>query len=410
MMPDLSVEYLIVMKANEGFCDSTKSFNNLLCANSNIIIKGNQLTYKKLTVGYRVQTNVLEEHKQRYFRLNLDCDDKNSVEEFAELLKAVRTMAYKTNGHFAVLWDDISFYYATLAYPRVNQIENLLRKLIARFMYTSVGMDWGDTTLPDDLRSSIKRNKRNRQAGANLLHDTDFVQLADYLFKPYQSPTNGSEIIQVKISESSKAVDLDIDELKSYLPRSNWTRYFAEIVNCDDSFLDKRWRKLYELRNLVAHNSMLSKNHYEELLELIKEVRKPIEEAIDHLDKLVIPDSEKETIAENFAANRGPLYGEFILVWKQIESELVRIQEVLSNESQPRRFRGAGSAIEELRNAQLINAEQYSGLSRSRKIRNMVVHAQDAEITNNLLSSAIMESEYILEWLKNILPPNRAST
>lgn len=410
MMPELSVEYLIVMKADGGFCNSIKSFNNLLCADSDIRIKGNQLAYKELTVGYRVQTNVLPEHKQRYFRLNLDCDDKNSVEEFAALLKAVRTMAYKTNGHFAVIWDDISFYYATLAYPRINQIENLLQKLIARFMYTSVGMDWGNTTVPDDLRNSMKRNNRNRQDGANLLHDADFVQLADYLFKPYQSPTNGSEIIQEKISRSSNAAELDIEELKSYLPKSNWTRYFAKIVNCDDGFLNKRWQKLYELRNLVAHNSMLSKKHYEELLGLIKEVRKPIEEAIDHLDKLVIPENEKETIAENFAANRGPLYGEFILIWKQIESELIRIQDVLSNESQPRRFRGAGSAIEELHNAQLIDEKQYSILNHSRKIRNMIVHAQDTEVNNNALSTAILESEYILEWLKNILPPNKAST
>jgi hypothetical protein len=71
-------------------------------------------------------------------------------------------------------------------------------------MYTSVGMDWGDTTLPEDLRSSMKRNQRDRQTGTNLLHDTDFVQLADYLFKPYQSPSNGSEIIQEQISAVSK--------------------------------------------------------------------------------------------------------------------------------------------------------------------------------------------------------------
>jgi len=409
MMPDLSVEYLIIMNSRGGFCNSIKSFNSLLCADSDIEIRGNQVTYNNLTVGYGVQTDELQEQGQRYFYLKLDCDDKNRVEDFAALLKAVRTMAQKTNGHLAVMWDDVAFYYATLAYPRVHEIENLLRKLIARFMYTSVGMDWGDTTLPKDLRSSMKRNQRDRQTGTNLLHDTDFVQLADYLFKPYQSPSNGSEIIQEQIGAVSKTEELDIEELKSYLPRSNWTRYFAEIVNCDDGFLDKRWRKLYVLRNLVAHNSMLTKNHYDDLLKLIEEVRKPIREAIDHLDKLVIPEDEKETIAENFAANRGPLYGEFIVMWTQIESELLRIQNAHSNQSQPPRFRGAGSAIEELRNAGLIDSTQYATIRRTNDIRNMVVHARDADVSNDALSRATLESEYIIEWLRNILPPNKAS-
>lgn len=410
MMTSLSVEYLIAIEVKGGFCNSVKSFNNLLSADGDIKIKGNTLTYKELTVGYEVRTDELPEKAQRYFYIKLDCDDSNQVEDFANLLRAVRGMANKAGGHFAVVWDDIGFYYATLAYPKINEIENLLRKLIARFMYTSVGMEWGDTTLPDDLRDSIKRNKRNRQQGANILHETDFIQLADYLFKPYRSPTNGNELIQDRILQANSPADIDIEELKSYLPKSNWTRYFANIVNCNDSFLDKRWQKLYALRNVVAHNSMLTKSDYDEILLLISEVEQPIKEAIESLDKLNIPEDEKVTIAENFASNRGPLYGEFVLLWKQVEAELNRIQNSTLNQSQPKRYRSPLSAIEELRKAQLIDISLFEDLNHLRKIRNMLVHHSDSAISEDLLVKAILDAEIILEWLKNISPPNKAST
>jgi len=402
MIPDLSVEYLIVTKADGGFCSNVETFNSLLCADADIKIRGKSLSYKGLTVSYEARSDILLEKQQRYFYIKLDCEDAERIEDFAMMLKAVRTMAHKTGGDVAVVWDDIAFYYATQAYPLIHKIENLLRKLIVRFMYTSVGLDWGDTTLPNELRDSISRAKRDRQGGASLLHETDFIQLADYLFRPYQSPTSGNELIQERIAKAKTADDLDIEELKSYVPRSNWSRYFADRVDCDDTFLNKRWQRLYKLRNLIAHNNIVTKRDYEEILQLVDEVQKPIQDAINNLDTLSIPEEEKETIAENFAVNRGPLYGEFILLWTQIESELIRIQNAISNQSQPGKFRGPLSAINELRRAQLIDTDQYESLNRLREVRNMVVHHSASSIDEDNLVKAILGAEMELDKLRNI--------
>ena len=241
------------------------------------------------------------------------------------------------------------------------------------------------------------------------MRPTSYNLLTIFL-SPYRSPTNGTELIQNRILKADAITDLNLSELKSFLPKSNWARYFAEIVNCDDGFLNKRWEKLYALRNLVAHNSMLSKSDYDDILKLIGEVEKPIQEAIDNLDKLHIPEDEKETIAENFASNRGPLYGEFILLWKQIEAELKRIQKTISSKSQPKRFRGSLSAIEDLKNAQLVNKLQYYDLDQSRRIRNMIVHQSDNTIKESLLVKAIFEAEVILDWLQQIPPLKMVST
>ena len=40
MIPDLSVEYLIVTKADGGFCSNVETFNSLLCADADIKIRG----------------------------------------------------------------------------------------------------------------------------------------------------------------------------------------------------------------------------------------------------------------------------------------------------------------------------------------------------------------------------------
>ncbi len=46
------------------------------------------------------------------------------------------------NCSYEVLWDDVGIYYAKLAYLRIIEIENLMRKLITKFMLVSVGMDF----------------------------------------------------------------------------------------------------------------------------------------------------------------------------------------------------------------------------------------------------------------------------
>jgi hypothetical protein len=53
-------------------------------------------------------------------------------------------------------------------------------------MLTNVGINWTNETVPVEIKQSINR-KGKTQYYTNFLHETDFIHLADFLFKAYQT-------------------------------------------------------------------------------------------------------------------------------------------------------------------------------------------------------------------------------
>lgn len=301
-MDYLRVEYLIVIKSKDCFCNSIKSFNNLLMSDSSILIENQTIKYNQIIVKYEVQMGKAKE--EQFFHLKLTYDFTNKFEkdlnDYSQLLKAIRKIIYLLDIEFNCIWDDISLYYSSKAYPIINEIENLMRKLITKFMVTNVGIEWVNETLPKEIKTVVTTNKnKERKSSNNLLYQIDFIHLADFLFKPY--PTQDINNFYQKIKKIKTTQELNLEELKNFVPKSNWQRYFSEIVKCEDSYLQKQWEELYLLRCKVAHNNTVTKEDYEKIKEIASDLREKLQKAVDKLDKLEISDEEKETIVENLA-------------------------------------------------------------------------------------------------------------
>ena len=58
-----------------------------------------------------------------------------------------------------------------------------MRKLISKFMAISIGYDWSDVSTPKEVLESVRTPAK--QEKANLLHEVDFIQLSNFLFKQY---------------------------------------------------------------------------------------------------------------------------------------------------------------------------------------------------------------------------------
>lgn len=395
----LTVEYFVVTQIRGNFCNNAITFNRLLTTNADIQMTKDQLSYKNLSVLYELQVGEVKEQKQRFFHMRLRCSEVNRIDEYAELLKSVRTMAYKTDGKLFVLWDDISLFYASRAYPIIHELENLMRKLITKFMFTRLGMDWGDTAIPKELRATVERSRRNSNTAVSILHMTDFIHLANVLFDEYQIPSDGEKLLYRKLKNVDKIEDLDLSQMRSLIPRSNWSRYFSPVVDCEDDFLKKRWKRLYELRNLVAHNNSMSKQEYEEMNQIAAEIRRPIEAAINKLDNIVVPANERESLAESIAVSRSELYGEFIQYWKMVESELARL--VKENcDNKKFRFRGVKASFIELRDIDVVDDNIYRSLKKLTYVRNTVVHRTEIPFSEYELRDIIRELKDIAEKLK----------
>ncbi|MEM8531547.1 MAG: hypothetical protein AAGF95_11935 [Chloroflexota bacterium] len=397
----LTVEYFIVTPIKGNFCNSAVTFNRLLSSDADIQITEEHLSYKKLSVQYELQVGEVEEQSQRFFHIRLRCNEVSRIDEFVSLLRSVRTMAYKTEGKLFVLWDDISLFYASRAYPIIHELENLMRKLITKFMFTRLGMDWGDTAIPKELRATVERSRRKQNSVVGILHETDFIHLANVLFDEYQIPFDGEKLLYRRLKSIDRLEDLDLSQMQSLIPRSNWSRYFSQVVDCDDDYLSKRWKRLYELRNLVAHNNSLNKQEFDEINQLASEIRQPIESAINKIDNIVVPADERDSLAESIAVSRSALYGEFIQYWKIVESELDRLLNEKTNNKKSR-FRGVKIASIELRDIGIIDESIYAPLKKLIYVRNTVVHETEIPFSDEELRDMIRELKVIAEKLQSI--------
>lgn len=329
----LNVEYLIIIQkeATEALyhlCDGARGFNKLLQSDSLIKIERNQIAFQKtLKCAYQVTAGNVQGKQQRFFHLRVTFDGGESqIDDFIDLLRVIKGIFYRVGIPPETLWDDVSLFYSEKTYPLIHKIENLMRKLITYFMLTNVGKQWVSENLPKGIEDAIEKSKRKQYLDA--LYQVDFIHLGESLFNLY--PTKKVVEDLFSLLETAQSPDeLDLNELRGFVPESNWDRYFSGIVECDDRYLKTRWDKLYELRCKVAHNAIFSRGDYNQVCLLVGEVKEKLQKALDNLDKVHVPEEDKEQVAENVASSLSALYGEFIQAWKKYEATLQQVSTYL---------------------------------------------------------------------------------
>lgn len=404
-MSKYKVEYLSVINSKESFCKSIPSFNNLLQSYDNVTISGNFIKFENVSFGYEVQFGEIKEDAQRFFHVKLNCSEKKNLDKFKLLIKCVRTLLAKASEKPPeILWDDISSELANKAYPVVHEIENMMRKLITKFMLTNIGLAWTKDTVPKEVSESIKTKKTTPTQ--NYLYEADFIQLSNFLFKEY-STANSRKLVE-KLGAASDISDLDLTELKELVPQSNWERYFSPIVDCKSDYLQTRWEKLYELRCMVAHNKFLCLDDYDEICRIAEEVKEKLIQAIDNLDKVHVSEAQKEDVAENIASSMNSLYGEFIRSWNMNKEVLFRLcklavkdGEDISNKKP--RLLPVKHLVKSMIGRGIVPKEFGPPIYELSDLRNAIVHHSDFKISENALYDYIGMLDRIKSELMRIV-------
>ncbi|MEP8678776.1 hypothetical protein ABKW05_20595 [Enterobacter roggenkampii] len=384
----------MTIELKDSFCKTKKSFLNFLQSDSDIILTSKKVTYLNKDYEIEVSEESSPSDKHKIFNVKINNPKEEQVEEFSNFLRALRSllnMASKNN--IQTLWDDISYTYSLKAYPLIHELENLLRKLITKFMLTNVGLSWSETAIPDELR---KTRKDKKSSGANnYLYDTDFIQLSTFLFDAYR--TQDLESLMKKIKEHNED-SIKIKDINEFIPKSNWQRYFQKHVDCEASLLKSRWEKLYLLRCKIAHNNFFEKNDYESLKLMSSEIKPIIESAILSLEKITIPEEEREELAENAAISSNYKVGEFLVCWKNLERAVfeVGIKTGLIKSSPMNSMMKTAVG---LKDAGILGRDIFDSIMRLMKVRNMIVHSLEFEIEDYDIDYYIQISKSIIEKL-----------
>lgn len=301
----MKIEFLII-KPEDAYCQTREGFNNLISSHKDIKIAGSVIKFKKSGFSYKLQTDKIESNHlaERFFHLtiekSIDISNNKEIEEFVELKKNIHATLKNSQFGFRIntIWDDISSHFTTQAYPVINEIENLMRKLIFKFMTMNVGMNWLETATPKEVKNEIDKRIDNRgikEKLENSLHEADFIHLSIFLFKPYATLSQ-DKLIQ-RVRETKKLEELKLKELKEFVPKSNWDRYFSKLIAFEG--LNKKWEELYDYRNKVAHNKHLSQGEFERVIELSNEINKKLLEAINKLDTVKVSEDDKKELTDS---------------------------------------------------------------------------------------------------------------
>ncbi|HHT4259203.1 TPA: hypothetical protein ACTYZB_004870 [Klebsiella variicola] len=305
----MKLEFLILVKNNDTFCNSKKSFIEFLGVDSLISINGQNLSYKKsnnskplITVKFSVETNNIPSNKERYFIITLENNDEALVDEFSEVGDKIKEISRRINPESTiinVLWDDVGRHYANKAYPLINEVENVMRKLIGKFMLINVGMDWSRETINTNLAEKIKKFDGDDRY-LNDLHKLDFIHLSEVLFKNKRDIT--LEELDRIISKQNFD-ESDIAKIRKYVPTSNWEKYFSNIIEAKSGMLEEKWERLYKLRNKVAHNIFISKQDFCQMKSLAEDIKKVLDAATSKLNEISLGEEERNQIIHSYKSN-----------------------------------------------------------------------------------------------------------
>lgn len=302
----MKLEFLVLVKNDDSFCNSKKAFIDFLKVDSLISIAGQKLTFKRtqkskplITVKFRVETDNIPSNKERYFLIVLENTKEELVGEFSEVGNKIKEICKRINPESTVinvLWDDIGRHYAYLAYPLINDVENVMRKLISKFMLINVGMDWSKETMHPDLTKKIEKFEEE-DSYLNDLYKLDFINLSHVLFQKKRDITL-DELDRVLAKTSFE--DRDKDKILKYVPRSNWEKYFSTLLGENSQSLEKKWELLYKLRNKVAHNRFLTKEDFERVEGLTSQVKEILKVAINKLGEIDLDEEDRELIIHSY--------------------------------------------------------------------------------------------------------------
>ena len=303
------IQYIIITPKNT-FCDSEASFLKFITVDSsfNTVSDDNIINFiteksKSVNVRYDLLSGLVPSQEERYFNLTLKLEDNRQINEFNDLIERLESNIVKIHKDVSInmLWNDVARHYAITGYSVINEVENLLRRLIANFMLTNVGYNYPKYHIPAEVANRESNLKTNY---SDYLHKTYFSDLKTILFqgqREYDFRNIGDIQRFVEKCISDGKTQIPIDSLKGVLSSSLWEKYFSKSTSYKQNDLESDLDKLGDLRNDIAHNRHISRERLGKIESISKRITTALELEIKDLPnkKLSATEQELQVAMEN---------------------------------------------------------------------------------------------------------------
>jgi hypothetical protein len=319
------VEYLVIVKQADTFCNNEATFLRLLEVDTSINIekeKG-QIIFKaqkyQLVVAFQLETAVVPGKSERFFKLRLSMDSEKKLGKFEHLTKVLENIFNKMQKEVSVnvLWNDIGKEYAVEGYRLINEVENLIRRLISSFMLINVGYEWPKFHIPPCVE---QRDQALKTTYSDFLHQTYFSDLRTILFEGqrelgFRKIGEIQRFVEKVMAEKQKTIK--VDDLKGVISKSLWERHFAK-TNYSKKDFENDLKALNELRNEIAHCRNISRETLGKVENLSKKIIKTLKLEIEKLPEKKLSEKERKFQIANemarYSISSNKFYGSF-LAW-----------------------------------------------------------------------------------------------
>lgn len=271
-------------------------------------LKGRQITDNTLNVKL---TSKIIEHNPDTAKISIliRVEGEDKLEAFR--LPLVKHLKDERFDFIYILTDDVSKEICQKLYPKINLLENLLRKYLTTFFATRLGPKWWDDIAYDELNKKVRDRRNNETVFSKhmlngkeeTLVDTksfliDFKDLGEIIYRVSAGNLKSEDITKQieKLDENNLTVLKDaVKNLKNEI-KTNIKKFFPEFEKIN---FQKKWEFLYNIRNKVAHNSILTKNDEDEANKSLDELIKFLQRENDSLGQLRFDPEEIAIYQEN---------------------------------------------------------------------------------------------------------------
>lgn len=307
------IEFLLVNPGSDHYVNSVDSYLSMLALDTRIkfLKSKNQLTYTtskgSVNLQAKVETDLTVQNEDRYFYVILYWNDDQKFHLVSEFYDLIISISNRIGSDVSVtlLWNSISKSYAEKGYSIVNEVENLLRRFIAKFMIINAGYDWVERHLP----SGVKERDRNESSSeedfevintTQYLHRIYFSDLQKILFDGqreigFRNIGDIQKLIEGKISKKQKT--LNVEDIQGVIQKSLWEKYFYKVAEkSQKSSLKESLEALNRERNKIAHNLFISREELGNIESISGRITKALNLAFDELSSVIVTESDRKII------------------------------------------------------------------------------------------------------------------
>ena len=188
-----------------------------------------------------------------------------------------------------VSYDAISEHYCNKIYPKLNELERNLRKLLFNIYVVNFGRDYYQATISDDLQDKIKnviqakgnRQKKEIERMQKFFYSMEFFDIQQMLFVPHWTEVDekSKNDFLENHKDLSKLTDSILRKAFSEIaPRSDWERFFADKM--DDNAVRSLIDEIRKNRNSIAHCKFFYQAEYATCNKAMDKFNKAVRSAI----------------------------------------------------------------------------------------------------------------------------------